>query len=146
MQRRATESDLLLNDLSYRSVKELRQGGPKSQASGDGVLGSAMNIRHLRQMNRSASHGKSPFKRKRFDSDDEHESLLSGHEDSPVAQSVKYDGYSTDECLISIAVILLLSAELIAVLILLRTLAYPWLAAVIPATIAYSLFSLVLYR
>ena len=143
---RATESELLLKDVSYRSVKELRQSGPKSQASDDALLGSALNIRHLRQMNRSTSHMKSPLKRKRFDSDDEHDSLLSGHKDSPLAQSVKQDGYSIDECLISIALILLLSAELVAALILLKLVDCPWVAAVIPATIAYSLLSLVLYR
>lgn len=97
-------------------------------------------------MNRSANHGKSPFKSKRFDSDDEHDSLLSGHEDTPATLSVKKDGFSTDEYLVSIAVILLLSAELVAALILSGAVVCPWLAAVIPTTIAYSLFSLVLYR
>lgn len=139
---RANESELLLK--AYRPVKELRQSGPKSQASDDALLGSALNVRHLRQMNRSTSHMKSPLKRKRLESDDEHDSLLSGHED--LAQSAKQDGYSIDECLISIALILLLSAELVAALILLRLVDCPWVAAVIPATIAYSLLSLVLYR
>jgi hypothetical protein len=97
-------------------------------------------------MNRSANHGKSPFKRKRFDSDDENDSLLSGHEETPVALSLKQEGFSTDEYLLSIALILLLSAELVAGLIISWAVTCPWLAAVIPATVAYSLFSLVLYR
>lgn len=59
--------------------------------------------------------------------------------------SLEKNGYSFDEYLLAGALILILSSQLFAVLRL-NDIACPWLVAVIPMTLSYSLFSLVLYR
>jgi len=64
MKRATRDSSLLQADISYLSVRELKQSRPRSQASSG--LGNALNLRHMRNMNRSTSLARSPFGRKHF--------------------------------------------------------------------------------